>query len=193
MYLSNLKYFKIIFMSAFFLILAVSILSTESYATAVTTGAGTVVDVISAQSNATVVTTSAGTVIDVVPTVDTDKKIDDRDNEMDIQTSSDLTSDTSNYAVDEVINVTEEVEALEIYYDDGLLELTDSIEGLSDVNNSGEYTLLDLGIDARHFGKDPKSSELSEYNTDIVVNNAIDDDDLLEISRRMMLNSNYEH
>lgn len=66
------------------------------------------------------------------------------------------------------------------------------IEGPSDVNFSGEFTLLDLGIDARHFSRDPSISELSSYNTDIVINNAIDDEDLLEIAQRMMSNSNYE-
>ena len=62
----------------------------------------------------------------------------------------------------------------------------------SDVNNSGEYTLLDLSIDARHYAKDPSIAELSKYNTDVIVNNAIDDADLLEIAREMMLNSNYK-
>lgn len=66
------------------------------------------------------------------------------------------------------------------------------IEDLKDVNNSGEFTLLDLAIDARHLGKDPKSTELTKYNTDIVVNNAIDDDDLLEIGKFMLENPNYE-
>ena len=60
-----------------------------------------------------------------------------------------------------------------------------------DVNNSGEFTLLDLGIDARHFGKDPKSEELTKYNTDIAINNAIDDDDLLKIGQLMLANDNY--
>lgn len=63
---------------------------------------------------------------------------------------------------------------------------------LTDVNNSGEFTLLDLGIDARHLGKDPSLDELSKYNTDISVNNAIDDDDLLEIGRLMLENTNYQ-
>ena len=66
-----------------------------------------------------------------------------------------------------------------------------TIEGLNDVNNSGEFTLLDLAIDARHLLKDPTLAELSEYNTDVVVNNAIDEADLLEIGKLMLLNSNY--
>jgi hypothetical protein len=71
-------------------------------------------------------------------------------------------------------------------------EATIIIEGINDVNNSGEFTLLDLGIDARHLNEDPKSAELTKYNTDIVVNNAIDEDDLLEIGKFMLSNSNYE-
>jgi hypothetical protein len=65
------------------------------------------------------------------------------------------------------------------------------IESLRDVNNSGEFTLLDLGIDARHLSKDPTSSELSKYNTDIVVNGEIDDEDLLEIGKLILNNPNY--
>lgn len=63
------------------------------------------------------------------------------------------------------------------------------IEGINDVNNSGEFTLLDLAIDARHLNKDPNS--FPQYNTDIVVNGAIDEDDLLEIARLMLENPNY--
>lgn len=70
-------------------------------------------------------------------------------------------------------------------------EATIIIEGATDVNHSGEFTLLDLAIDARHLNKDPNSSELSIYNTDIVVNNAIDEEDLLEIGKYMLLNPNY--
>jgi hypothetical protein len=66
-----------------------------------------------------------------------------------------------------------------------------TIEGAKDVNNSGEFTLLDLGIDARHLNKDPKATELLKYNTDVVVNNSIDDNDLLQIGKYMLTNSNY--
>lgn len=61
-----------------------------------------------------------------------------------------------------------------------------------DVNKSGEFTLLDLAIDARHFAKDPKLAELLKYNTDVVVNNNIDDADLLEIGQQMLSNVNYK-
>lgn len=60
-----------------------------------------------------------------------------------------------------------------------------------DVNHSGEFTLIDLGIDARQEGKDPASEELSKYNTDISVNGAIDDDDLLKIGQLILDNPNY--
>ncbi len=70
-------------------------------------------------------------------------------------------------------------------------EGTITIKALTDVNNDGEFTLLDLGIDARHFAKDPASPELAQYNTDIVVNGQIDEEDLLEIGRLMLENPNY--
>ncbi|WDV46150.1 cohesin domain-containing protein [Clostridiaceae bacterium M8S5] len=70
-------------------------------------------------------------------------------------------------------------------------ETTITITEPEDVNHSGEFTLLDLGIDARHLGKDPKSDELNKYNTDIVANNAIDEEDLVEIAKQMLANANY--
>lgn len=66
------------------------------------------------------------------------------------------------------------------------------IEDVKDVNGSGEFTLLDLAIDARNLNKDPKAKELSKYNTDISINNAIDEADLLEIGKLMIDNQNYE-
>ncbi|WXR62114.1 hypothetical protein WG909_02490 [Peptostreptococcaceae bacterium AGR-M142] len=69
--------------------------------------------------------------------------------------------------------------------------LIEEAEIFIDVNNSGEFTLLDLGIDARHFGKDPSSQELEIYNTDVVEDGAIDDADLLEIGNQMLQNGNY--
>lgn len=65
------------------------------------------------------------------------------------------------------------------------------IEGVNDVNKDGSFTLLDLAIDARHLNKNPNSEELAKYNTDIVVNGHIDDDDLIEIGKLMLDNPNY--
>lgn len=75
--------------------------------------------------------------------------------------------------------------------DDQCGEATITIIAPKDVNRTGEFTLLDLGIDALHFGEDPKAPELSSYDTDVVINNAIDDADLLKIAQEMMANSNY--
>ncbi|WP_315079991.1 Ig-like domain-containing protein [uncultured Clostridium sp.] len=63
-------------------------------------------------------------------------------------------------------------------------------ETFLDVNNDGVFTLLDLAIDARHYGEDPAS--LPQYNTDIVINQAIDNDDLLKIGEYMLANPDYE-
>lgn len=61
---------------------------------------------------------------------------------------------------------------------------------IQDVNNSGEFTLLDLAIDARHLGEDPTA--LTQYNTDQVVNGAVDNNDLLKIGEYMLANPNYQ-
>ncbi|WP_245676689.1 cohesin domain-containing protein [Bacillus solimangrovi] len=69
---------------------------------------------------------------------------------------------------------------------------TITIERLMDVNHSGEFTLLDLGIGARNLFKDPSEPALAIYNTDIVADGEINEDDLLEIGKFMLENPNYE-
>lgn len=54
-----------------------------------------------------------------------------------------------------------------------------------------EFTLLDLAIDARHYGEDPDSLR-PEYETDVVRNDKIDDDDLKKIAEFVVANPNYE-
>lgn len=66
-----------------------------------------------------------------------------------------------------------------------------TIEALKDVDNSGAFTLLDLGIDARHLTKDPTIPELEMYHTDIVENGVIDEADLLAIAQYILDNPNY--
>ncbi|WP_432664896.1 SPRY domain-containing protein [Wukongibacter baidiensis] len=88
--------------------------------------------------------------------------------------------------------VTDGIEMEKDLTDEECGEGTIIIEAMADVNNSGEFTLLDLGIDARHFSKDPESTELEDYNTDVVVNGEIDEDDLLEIAKYMLENPNYD-
>ena len=66
------------------------------------------------------------------------------------------------------------------------------IEGnFMDVNRSGEFTLLDLGISAWHFGDAAADTDTSKYDTDVVKNGIIDDDDLTEIVKQILNNSNY--
>lgn len=94
--------------------------------------------------------------------------------------------DVTKGRVTDGINMEEDVAA------DSCGQATLLIEGApDDVNHSGEFTLLDLGIDARHLGKDPASNELLQYNTDIVINNAIDEADLMQIGKYMLANANY--
>lgn len=70
-------------------------------------------------------------------------------------------------------------------------EKTILIENLKDVNGSGEFTLLDLGIAAWYFGYAVEDTDTSKYDADVVENGIIDDDDLTEIVRQILNNSNY--
>ncbi len=70
-------------------------------------------------------------------------------------------------------------------------EATISVEGYSDVNRSGEFTLLDLGIGAWYFGDLAKDTDTTKYDADVFVNGTIDDNDLLEITNQILSNTNY--
>lgn len=70
-------------------------------------------------------------------------------------------------------------------------EKTILIEGVKDVNRSGEFTLLDLGIDAWYYGEAAADTDTSKYDTDVVENGAIDDADLSKIVEEMLSNPNY--
>ncbi|MBU5591005.1 Ig-like domain-containing protein [Clostridium sp. MSJ-4] len=61
-----------------------------------------------------------------------------------------------------------------------------------DVNRDGEFTLLDLGIDAWYYGYNAENTDTSKYDTDVVINGKVDDADLLEIVEQMIKNPNYE-
>lgn len=65
------------------------------------------------------------------------------------------------------------------------------IEGVKDVNRTGEYTLLDLGIDAWYYGVAVADTDTTKYNADQIINGTIDDEDLSEIVAQMLNNSNY--
>lgn len=66
-----------------------------------------------------------------------------------------------------------------------------TIEGASDVNRSGEFTLLDLAIDAWYHGKTAAETDTTLYNADVIIDNNIDDLDLTEIVNKMLQNTNY--
>ncbi|ADL50936.1 cohesin domain-containing protein [Clostridium cellulovorans] len=71
----------------------------------------------------------------------------------------------------------------------GQVNINVADEELIDVNADDEFSLLDLGILGRHLGEDP--ADLPEYNADVVLNDAIDDEDLAEVVKFMLLNPNY--
>lgn len=60
-----------------------------------------------------------------------------------------------------------------------------------DVNRTNEFTLLDLGIDAWYFGDIAANTDTTKYDTDVVLNGVIDDNDLTEIVNQILKNSNY--
>ncbi|QNU68188.1 hypothetical protein EHE19_007135 [Ruminiclostridium herbifermentans] len=60
-----------------------------------------------------------------------------------------------------------------------------------DVNRSGEYTLLDLGIDAWYYGDVASSTDTSKYDADQDGNGVIDDYDLCIIVMEILNNTNY--
>ncbi len=70
-------------------------------------------------------------------------------------------------------------------------EKTVLIEGPRDVNRSGEYTLLDLGIDAWYYGFVAADTDMSKYDADQVEDGIIDDSDLTEIVNQVLKNPNY--
>jgi hypothetical protein len=70
------------------------------------------------------------------------------------------------------------------------LEDTVIIEN-QDVNMSGEYTLLDLAIDAAHFGELGSTVDPTKYVANQVGDDTIRDEDLVFIVAQMLANTNY--
>lgn len=66
-----------------------------------------------------------------------------------------------------------------------------TIEAFKDINRSGEFTLLDLGIDAYYYGDPASTTDTTKYDADIVANGQIDDGDLQAIVEQMLSNTNY--
>jgi Uncharacterized protein conserved in bacteria len=70
-------------------------------------------------------------------------------------------------------------------------EDTITVEGVKDVNRSGEFTLLDLGIDAGYYGIDASQTDSTRFDTDVVVDGKIDDSDLASITESILANGYY--
>ena len=66
-----------------------------------------------------------------------------------------------------------------------------TVEGIKDVNRSGEYTLLDLGIDAGYYGVDASQTDSTKFDADQIMNGKIDDNDLASITQSILANTNY--
>jgi hypothetical protein len=75
--------------------------------------------------------------------------------------------------------------------EDSCLEDSIEVEGIKDVNRSGEYTLVDLAIDGFYFGKTAAQTDSSKHDADQVEDGIIDDKDLLLIVNEMLNNPNY--
>ncbi|MFC4306067.1 cohesin domain-containing protein [Cohnella boryungensis] len=75
--------------------------------------------------------------------------------------------------------------------EDSCLEDNIEVEGIKDVNRSGEYTLVDLAIDGFYYGKTAVQTDSSKHDADQVEDGIIDDKDLLFIVNEMLNNPNY--
>ncbi|WP_326514174.1 Ig-like domain-containing protein [Clostridium intestinale] len=65
-------------------------------------------------------------------------------------------------------------------------------EIFADVNRTGDFTLIDLGIDAYYYGKNVADTDKTKYDADVISNGVIDDADLAEIAEQMIKNDKYE-
>lgn len=65
------------------------------------------------------------------------------------------------------------------------------VTGIKDVNRTGKFTLLDLGIDAWYYGMKADETDKSKYDCDVVVDSNIDDFDLSSIVVAMLANPEY--
>lgn len=66
------------------------------------------------------------------------------------------------------------------------------VEAAKDVNRTGEYTLLDLSIDAYYFGMDSKDTDKTKHDADQDLNEKVDDVDLTIIVNQILENKNYK-
>jgi N-acetylneuraminic acid mutarotase len=67
-----------------------------------------------------------------------------------------------------------------------------TVSGYADVNKTGDFTLLDLGIDGWYNGMNAVDTDTVNFNADVVEDGIIDDNDLLAITQGILSNSNYQ-
>lgn len=70
-------------------------------------------------------------------------------------------------------------------------EDTITVDGYSDVNRSGSYTLLDLGIDAWYDGMNAADTDSTKFDADVITDGKIDDNDLTKITQEILANTDY--
>ncbi|MFC4302498.1 cohesin domain-containing protein [Cohnella boryungensis] len=70
-------------------------------------------------------------------------------------------------------------------------EDTIEIEGVKDVNRTGEYTLVDLAIDGFYYGKTADQTDHTKHDADQAGDTNINDDDLVYIVSEILKNPNY--
>ncbi|RCX18393.1 hypothetical protein DFR58_105157 [Anaerobacterium chartisolvens] len=70
-------------------------------------------------------------------------------------------------------------------------EKTINIGMIYDINRTGEFTLLDLGIAAWYYGDPASETDTSRYDVDVIQDGTIDDNDLAEAVAQMLANYNY--
>ncbi|WP_248931141.1 cohesin domain-containing protein [Paenibacillus hamazuiensis] len=71
------------------------------------------------------------------------------------------------------------------------LEDTVLIGDVQDVNKSGDYTLLDLAIDAYYYGKHASNADPVKYNVNQAGDEFVTNEDLVYIVNKILANSNY--
>lgn len=86
-----------------------------------------------------------------------------------------------------IADTTQEVDVAEDQCDEKIIEIL----GSSDVNRSGQFTLLDLAIDGWYYGKTAAQTDSSKYDADVVVDGNIDNLDLTDIVSKILQNTSY--
>jgi len=75
--------------------------------------------------------------------------------------------------------------------DENCGEDTITVEGTTDVNRSGSFTLLDLGIDSWYYGVKASDTDSTRFDADVVTDGVIDENDLTSITKSILGNAGY--